>query len=44
MANELKLLGSVDLSELNFVRDKSILVAASRVSPSHSKQIRLNKE
>ncbi len=33
------ILGAVDLSRLYFVRDKSMLGAASRVSPSHSKQI-----
>ncbi len=37
-------LGSVELSRLNFVRDKSVLIAASSVQPSHSKQILLNKE
>ncbi len=39
-----KLLGRVDLSWLNFVRDKSVLIAARGKSPSHSKQISLNKE
>ena len=38
-----KRLGSVDLSRLNFVRDKIVLGEARRVSPGHSKQIRLNK-
>ena len=37
-------LGSVDLSRLNFVRDKNVLIKASRVQPSHSKQVLLNKE
>jgi len=37
-------LEAVYLSRLIFVRDKSVLVAASSVSPSYSKQILLNKE
>jgi hypothetical protein len=37
------LLGSVDLSRLNFVRDKIVLGEARSVSPSPSKQILLNK-
>ncbi|BBL91261.1 hypothetical protein VroAM7_39140 [Vibrio rotiferianus] len=37
------LLGSVDLLRLNFVRDKIVLGEARSVSPSHSKQILLNK-
>ncbi|CAH1600019.1 hypothetical protein THF1C08_590009 [Vibrio jasicida] len=36
-------LGSGDLSRLNFVRDKIVLGEARSVSPSHSKQILLNK-
>jgi len=42
--NEFLLLEAVYLSRLIFVRDKSVLVAASGVSPSYSKQILLNKE
>ena len=37
-------LGSVDLFRLNFVRDKNVLIKASRVQPSHPKQVLLNKE
>jgi len=32
------ILGRVDLSRLKFVRDKSVLIAARGLSPSHSKQ------
>ena len=42
--NKTKKLGRVDLSWLNFVRDKSILIAARGKYPSHSKQIPLNNE
>jgi len=37
-------IGFVELSRLNFVRDKSVLFAASSVKPSYSKQRLLNKE
>ncbi len=39
----LRFLGSVDLSRLNFVRDKIVLGEARSVPPSYSKQILLNK-
>jgi hypothetical protein len=37
-------IGFVGLFRLNFVRDKSVLIKASSVQPSHSKQVLLNKE
>ncbi|MEH0690907.1 DNA-binding protein [Vibrio cholerae] len=40
----IKLLGAVDLSRLNFVRDRSTSIAAREVLLSHSKLTCLNKE